>query len=540
MPVLAKIDRLPNGYITVDTRYDEEVTKTFHEIPGCDYSKAIGAWRGGAEAMEIAIQNLVSRGLIVPLDLPARQPGNDSHGRLTYDDSKLYDYQKSGVEFIVQSLHRSGAAFLADGMGLGKSVQALRAAAAINPLHTVILCPAVVAPNWVREVDLWLGQEAVRFDGAKTKKASKACDHWKEAGGFAVSSYDSFRSRATGDLPADLVILDEIHYLSNPTTARSKAVSKFLNLKVRRPMTIALSGTPMLVRTRDLWHPLDLLWPGRFGRKFYFERRYSDGRYVEIKGLENPVWEANGASNIEELGKRLQPLMLRRIAEDVLDLPQLQRIMQLVDIPAGRLHALNRATAAVNWQDATSVNRVLSAIEEHKIKAAIELVGQLREAGHKVLVYTTRRETARELGEALKAPYVTGEDEVDTRRELLVKGAVEVGAGVATLYSVTTGINLVEFDTVVFVGLDWVPATMLQAEARIRRIGQTKRVMIYYLIGQHTLDEAVQSVVIERLETFSDVVGAAANEDGLAATLRGPESRQELIAAIMERYRKAA
>ena len=124
--------------------------------------------------------------------------------------------------------------------------------------------------------------------------------------------------------------------------------------------------------------------------------------------------------------------------------------------------------------------------------------------------------------------YVTGEDDPSDRKAKLVASDVAV----ATMFSVTTGIDLTHFDSCIFVGLDWVPSNLLQAEARLHRPGQKKTVNVYFLIGRPSLDEHIRTVVVDRLETFSAVLGTAgtSNESELAKDL---EDRSDLISQIV-------
>jgi len=496
------------------------------------FERAVCRWEGPPEAVEEVLAVLERVGLATvsregppPFEVECLE-------RRSYTGEDVYSYQREGVEDILQGLKVRGAHLLADPMGLGKSAQVLRALDALErpPLRILIVCPAVVIHHWQEEIKKWLSLPSELVGRARSKKeGSGRLLDWT---GYGIVSYDTLRGLWKKLPHVDALVLDELHYLASAKSLRSKAVRGFLEDHPKRPLIVGLTGTPMTARPRDLWNPLDILFPGRFGNAWAFQKRYCDGRFVDIQGLEKPVWDCSGRSNLEELGRRLRSgLMTRRDPAEVLDLPPRRRIMMPVELPPKARKGLARATSILAGSD---VGRLLSEIEEHKIKAAIELAEDCKANGKRPLLFTLRRETARQLGEALSAPYVTGEDEASSRRDKLLSGDI----GVATVYSVTTGINLTQFDTAIFVGLDWVPSTLLQAEARLHRIGQEANVTIYYLIGLGTLDETVRSVVLERLETFGTVVGDASSEAELATTLKGGKSEEDVMSEILANIMK--
>lgn len=537
MTLLAQTSVTNGDYCGVATAYHPAVVAQFKAMPGCTYAPASKTWHGPIEAVDEVLATLerarvlIRGGATVSLPQPPLP-------EVFVEESGLYEHQKVGVRFMLDSCRRRGAALLADDMGLGKSAQAARVVAALDQPTVLVLCPAVVVPHWREQFARW-GIGATEQLGRKI--------HGKRFTNFglrtgtvrtAIASYDTFRSLATSrdvTLPAaNIIVLDELHYLSSPKARRSKVVREYVarsrrcNDSIGEPCyVIGLTGTPMTARPRDLWHPLDLLFPGRFGPRFKFEQRYCDGRWEEIRGLEKPVWSADGQSNLAELGRRLQALMLRRVKGDVLDLPERQRIVIPVELPAAARRAVAQ-TATVLGLD-RDIGKALSAVEEHKMTAAVELASSLAAQGRRPLLFTLRRDTAHQLAEKLGAPCVTGEDDVSQRRERLVGAPI----GVATVYSVTTGIDLTAFDTIIFVGLDWVPSTLLQAEARIHRIGQDKNVLFYYLVGLGTVDEVVRAKVLERLDNFAEVVGNSPDEVAMARTLRGSKSDEELLAEIV-------
>ena len=65
-----------------------------------------------------------------------------------------------------------------------------------------------------------------------------------------------------------------------------------------------------------------------------------------------------------------------------------------------------------------------------------------------------------------------------------------------------TGITLTRASTVVFIEIDWVPATLTQAEDRLCRIGQKKMVHVLHLVLNNTLDVNMSQKVIAKQEVI--------------------------------------
>lgn len=525
---LVDIEHEPGGYVLLHSPYDEIIKAQFAVAPGIKWSREDRAYRAPLEAARIALR-MLRKAKVAKFDEAAL-----SHPQARFDAPDkpldldgLREYQKAGARFIVDTASTYGSALLADDMGLGKSVQALRAARCLLPEGRIlVVCPAVVQGHWAEQARKWLDESAAFV--------SKREPEWS---GIGVVSYDALRVMGSSKTPmsrAQLIVLDEVHYLSNSKSQRSKITAHYVAAcrSAEIVPVIGTSGTPMTTRIRDLWHPLNVLFPERFGTWFKFTERYAGGHFEEIRGVPKPVWQSDGASNLDELHERLSALMLRRERHAVGELPARTRVTIPVDLPASALKQLQRQAAHVTGEQGLS--KLLSNIEQWKFDATVNLVSDIVEQGGKVLVFTTKRSTARELSETLKAPYVTGETPAKKRRDILLKGARQCGIGIATMFSVTTGIDLLEFDAAVFVGLDYVPSNVLQAEARIHRIGQHKPVTVYFMVGLRTVDEIIRSTVIERLGYYEQVLGDQAAGQ-LQADLSGTE--EQIIQSIIDMVR---
>lgn len=512
--------------------YSEAARAQFSSMPGIAWSpdplapNGRGYWVGPREAIAIVLRTLEAAKIAKVQGLSLERP--PLARAFASDGSGLRSYQAAGIGWLLDTLALSGAALLADDMGLGKTAQAIVAADVLGARSIRVICPAIMRRKWAKEFKRW---------GSPLQAPE-------------ILSYEGHRSalKKGEAAPAELLILDEAHYCSNPKSLRTVAVRAWLDGQPNRPMIIALTGTPMADRPVDLFSLLDLLHPGRWGRRdprsgrcWSFEARYCDGHKEEIPvrdetGSKKRVWVATGVSRPGELAERLTAVMLRRIkAEVAQDLPTLTREVIELELPASARKAMDRARRATSL-DKQSLQGLLSACEEHKLDAAVELAQQLVGSGRKPLILTTRKATTHALAVALKdlEPARVDGDTPPAERPAALEGA---RVGIATIYSITTGIDLVSFDSVIMVGLDWMPWTLLQAEARIHRIGQQNACMIYYLVALATLDEVVRDRVIEKLDSFAAIVGGS-DESELSATLKGG-SEDQLLTALAAAAGKA-
>lgn len=496
-----------------------------------------GFYRGPREAVELVAATLEAAGVCKVMQephgvLPARAfiPANNL-------PEAFRDYQRDGASWCRTMLRDTCGALLADEMGLGKTPQAICALDGFDEHPRLVVCPAVVVPHWEAELAKWGDPD----------------------NGWQIYSWDKFARRQEEliKLPWSAGVFDELHYASNyngsiaPTSkgaARAKAAHAFRKAHTALPI-IGLTGTPMVARPVDLWSPLELLWPGRFGKKYDFAKRYCNGHYEELLNDagqpildENgeplrKVWVTDGLSNSEELRARLAHCMLRRTKQQVgHELPPRTRVIVDIPLPAAARRDMKQALRSLDFsRNVSAVGVLIGNAEACKLPAAEALARDVLASGSRPLLLTTRRESAAQLGEALGCPHVTGEVAADTRQALIA----DAPCAAATLYSVETGINLTGFDVIIFVGLDWLPSRILQGESRIHRIGQDKPCTIYYLVARGTVDEVIKERVIQRLENFAAVTGTTGDESGLAKEL-APESEDEIIAAIVAAARMAA
>ena len=291
-------------------------------------------------------------------------------------------------------------------------------------------------------------------------------------------------------------MLDEAQSFRNPPTKRTKAI-----LSLGAEARLALTGTPVENGLSDLWSIMNFLNPGLLGNLRSFRARYRSEE--ELPVLHNLV----------------RPLVLRRTRQQVLpQLPSLTEIEWKVELSteeralyeATRRRALNimeqHGSPANLFAELTRLRRLCChgklAVpsfkgKSSKLEALMELVTELRESGHKALVFSQFTDVL-DLAEPLLAKAGISFLRLDgttkaSRRTHLVE---QFQRGEADLFLISlkaggVGLNLTTASYVILLDPWWNPAVESQAAARSHRIGQNQPVTLYRLIAEGTVEERV-------------------------------------------------
>ena len=461
-----------------------------------------------------------------------------------------FPYQVEGARFLLQ---KTGA-LLADEMGLGKTVQVLLAINSDPAVNKVLVfCPASVKLNWVREANRWLIRPFdVRYLSGKTPEPIFLP---KDRGLFVVINYDiaDAWSKELSKIHWDMLVLDEAHYLKNRKAVRTRAIlGEEKNIGLQFPIwagkKVALTGTPIVNRPAEVWPVLAWIDRKTWGSFWTYAKRYCNLHYNGYG------WDASGASNLEELNRKLSRYMLRRRKDEVLkDLPP--KIRQVLELPpngATNLIAkekelwdryseeLARAKAAVEIARAESEEELKEALSKlralvrvyfqemslvrhqlalAKVPKALEHVQDVLESKDKVVVWVHHRDVAEAVFEGLKEynpVMVLGGSSAEARAEAVRRFQEDksVRVFIGGITAAAEGITLTASDTAIFVELDWRPGKLLQAEDRIHRIGQTRGVVIQYLVFDGSLDAYMAKRLAEKMEIISRAVdGKTAGEE---------------------------
>lgn len=447
--------------------------------------------------------------------------------------SELYPFQIASVEKMLHFLqtNEAHATYCAHEMGLGKSIISIECARRLQAKRILILCPAIMRLVWLDELKTWYPEGKVNLYLNSTATHSfelSSSESYSSGPTWTICSYDlSHRERVLSKLEEsqyDLAIFDEAHYLKNRRAKRTRAA--YANLWNRSCYHILLSGTPFTSHIVDGYTSFHKCAPTIFPNfadfvgRFCYERRVPWGRRVEYFGLKN----ADELSNIIRSN-----FYLRYKKEEVLpELPdkQFQKILlptsyavtcQSNDEEVQLRFEAEKIARAIQTGVTPVVPKSLAEARRlqgiQKVAPVAEFATDLLEQEIPLVVYAWHRQVVHGVAEALKQfnpVVITGETPAGARHEAIKKfQGGETNLFVSNVQAAGVGITLVRSSTVLLAELDWTPAVVNQAIARVHRIGQKNSVLIYYFVVSSSLDEAITHTVISKTKMFDKVLDNA-------------------------------
>lgn len=181
---------------------------------------------------------------------------------------KLRGYQQRALEIFAE-LPKPARYFLAWDMGAGKTLAAITIARTFDRERTLVVCPAIVRENWVRELHRhWPGASVGNITLGRSRKqvtrAQAKAREYAYGADVQVVSYDLLGEvRAEG---WDFIVVDEFHNLRSCTSVQSKRVRQLFAVNPDA-WAVGLSGTPIPNEASQLWNPVDTFFPGMWGRQ---------------------------------------------------------------------------------------------------------------------------------------------------------------------------------------------------------------------------------------------------------------------------------
>lgn len=399
--------------------------------------------------------------------------------------------------------------FQCDDMGLGKTIQ-ITSVIINNPQPTTLL----IAP--LAMIDTW-SQVLQRAGCAVYEVEKNAADPWKLMNdpnapvqrrkirpAVYISNYEKlYHNPSIFRRDWDRVVLDEAHKIRNG----DGEVARYAR-KIVAPIRWAVTGTPLVNSLKDIVSLLAFIgvpysplwrWEPRYNQILpdLLIHRSLDSLRKVIKGAP-PVPEIHNyvlpfTSNAEEefyFGVQgATESLMRKYSKELLSSTEafklLLRLRQISVHPQVYINAKRREDMGYNrddWEDASTklekINEIISQDDDTKV--------------HKYIIFCQFNDEM-----ALIRQYLLNECLVEDENILLYYGSMnqKERAAVLSRSKETTettvmllqlqaggvGLNLQEYDRIIFVSPWWTSALMDQAIARAVRMGQTEVVKVYHL-----------------------------------------------------------
>lgn len=429
-------------------------------------------------------------------------------------------------------------AFLADSMRVGKTPTSIRACDLVGAERILVLCPAVARMNWAREF--------VRFSQRERRPAvwlsQTPSGPWNT---MSICSYDlAIRNSVKSKLSSvawEVVILDEAHYLKEPTTQRT--VDAYRLAKGARCWR--LSGTPAPNHYGELYTHLATAGLFRGGYTDFLEA------YCEWYRDEYDQIRVKRSRNHEQLRRLLAPFLLRRRLEEVVKgLPMMSFETVVVEatppdvntwLPSVALGMESKETVQAKMgAELAAIESILTVMKDgpealeslstlqgpkttsarrwlglSKVPAVVEIITNELKADEyrKIVLFAWHADVMKYLLIKLQAfhpvllfggtPAIKREAHL-RRFQTNPKCQVFIGqvaaAGVA--------IDLSVAHEVAFVECSWVPGDNAQAAMRIHNLKQTMPVRCRFFSVADSLDERITQIIKRKTKDLTALFDA--------------------------------
>lgn len=401
-----------------------------------------------------------------------------------------------------------------DDMGLGKTIQTM-AVIKNNPRHrTLIVAPLAMLETWIGVAN----RAQFNVYVVSTKGWSLTENNYSEQAIY-IAGYEriSLNPSLVKD-GFDRVVLDEAHKICNPSGLTAISMRA-----IDAPLRWALTGTPLVNKKKDLVSLFAFLGVPT-GKLYRWQDEYEDliGELMIHRSMESirgVVDDAPPVPDIEhmelafstkeeaEFYRGIQGTissLLNKYQRDILSNQEkfvlLMRLRQLSVHPQVYINAMRRGDNKYDMDDWSGPVTKLLALQE--------MCKEEVPAGSRFIVFCQFIDEMMLIKDALTEDghyvemYYGGLNQKE-RSKVLKAGAdvllIQLQAG-------GVGLNLQEYDRVVFMSPWWTSAMLNQAIARTVRMGQKKKVRVSFLMLEEEESENIDSLMMEKAEAKKELL----------------------------------
>ena len=428
---------------------------------------------------------------------------------------QLRPYQQTGLSWLQFLREYQFGGILSDDMGLGKTIQAIahisvekQAGRLENPV--LVVAPTSLMFNWQAELQRFSPDLSVLLlHGAQRRQHH---DHINEYD-VVLTTYPLLARDKEVLLKHEfyLLILDEAQAIKN---ARSQAAHIVIQLRAKH--RLCMTGTPMENHLGELWSLFHFMMPGFLGTEKQFRTLFRV-----------PIEKDQDEGRRKHLARIVSPFLLRRKKTDVVkELPDKTIMVQTVELDTEQRDLYETIRLSMQKKLRESIKKmglarshimILDALlklrqiccdprllkedkkaqqlPSAKLVLLMSMLPELVEEGRRILLFsqfTGMLSLIEKELDAIQMPYVilTGQTR-DRRKPVEDFQSGKVPVFLISLKAGGTGLNLTAADTVIHYDPWWNPAVENQATDRAHRIGQEKKVFVYRLVTQGTVEEKI-------------------------------------------------
>ena len=517
--------------------YNSKIVDAIRELPFRYYNPSETEWEVPTNKVEYLINKFKEFDIKICGKITIFEDKNTNIGLPEGFEfkTKPFSHQLEGVEYGL----KYDRWFLGDEQGLGKSKQVIDIAVARKIMYGYKFCLIVCGVNtlkwnWVNEIHTHSNEDVYilgqRRKGTKiiigsTKDKLNDLKLMYNMGEphpyFIITNIESFRDKDIADTISDLCkkgiigmcAADEMHKMKNPTSQQTKGF-----LKCLPDCRIGMTGTPLMNSPMDLY--VILKWLGYESHAFYSFKQH----YCVMGGYGG--YEIVGYKNLDQLTAQVREIMLRRLKNEVLDLPEKVYVDDVVEMDgkqavmykeveaglkadyiSGDIDLTNPLSALIRLRQTTGYPGILSEMvtESAKLNRMEELVENCTSNDEKVLIFSNWTQMTDAICNKLKSEghkvgVITGETPDSSRQEIVdvFQNSSDLKVLVGTIGAMGTGLTLTAATTVIFIDEPWNKALFDQAVDRAHRIGQKNNITIYSIMCKDTIDERIHNLIYKK------------------------------------------
>ena len=353
---------------------------------------------------------------------------------------------------------------------------------------------------------------------------------------FSSGNGSEFAYKFLSAHPKSMVAIDEATTIKTPTSNRTKNILKLSNhCKYRRILT----GSPVTKSPLDLYSQCAFLDPWLLDHQsFYtFRARYSICKKIEVNGRRIEI--VVGYRNLGELSDKIKTFSQRVLKEDCLDLPEKTFVKHYVELTKEQKKVYEQmkkeAIAFLDGKMQSTATVMTQLMRLHQITCGHftaddgtikdlpcsrlgELMDILEKIEGKTIIWSHYTHDVKRIIAEIKKVY--GEDSVvdyygatdtDSRSANIKKFQTDDRCRffVGTTHTGGYGITLTAGSNMVYFSNGYDLEKRQQSEARIDRIGQTKKMTYIDIMAQDTIDERI----VKALRSKVNIANAIMDED---------------------------